>query len=191
MKNSWTRTKENVKKITKRNNLALNFRQAEWTKKSTKENEIKLCRIDRITVESTFSATGAARAERERWHSTIYESIYLYLISFLICPVTSSSLIPVSPHHNIWFLSEFFILRWWCSKSWFRFKTSCALLFFFIDNLLSAFEIMLNFTERWRIFKRNYEKYMKTRISFMFNRFVFDVINLMIAVMTDMISWFV
>jgi hypothetical protein len=106
MKNSWTRTKENVEKITKRNNSALNLRQAEWTKKNTKENEIKFCRIDRITVESTFSATSAARAERERWHSIIYESIYLYLISFLICFVISSSLISVSSHHMSFFLYQ-------------------------------------------------------------------------------------
>jgi hypothetical protein len=109
MKNNWTKTKKNVKKITKKNNSALNLRQTEWTKKSTKENEIKFCRIDRITAESTFSATNAARAERERWHSTIYESIYLYLISFLVCPVISSSLISVSPHHNVSSNKSFFI----------------------------------------------------------------------------------
>jgi hypothetical protein len=75
------KTKENVEKITKKNNSTLNLRQAEWTKKSTDENKIKFYRVDRITIESTFSVTNTARAERKRWHSTIYESIYLYLIS--------------------------------------------------------------------------------------------------------------
>jgi hypothetical protein len=60
---------------------------------------------------------------------------------------------------------------------------------FFIDNLLNASEIMLNFSEWWWIFKRNCDKYMKTRINFIFNRSVFDVINLMIAIMTELISW--
>jgi hypothetical protein len=105
MKNNWTKAKKNVKKITKRNNSTLNLNQAEWTKKSKKENEIKLCRIVKITVESTFFATNAAWAERERWHSTIYKIIYLYLISCLICFVTSSSLISVLSHHNMSFIN--------------------------------------------------------------------------------------
>jgi hypothetical protein len=95
------KTKKNIKKITKRNNSALNFKQAEWTKKSTDENEIKFYKINKITIESTFSVTNTARAERKRWHSIIYESIYLYLISSLIRFVTSSSLISVSSHYNI------------------------------------------------------------------------------------------
>ncbi len=95
------KTKKNIKKITKRNNSALNFKQAEWTKKSTDENEIKFYKINKITIESTFSVTNTARAERKRWHSIIYESIYLYLISSLIRFVTSSSLISVSSHYNV------------------------------------------------------------------------------------------